>query len=163
MSRTDVDDFLDRSAAVLAEPDPLATCAWCAHPLDETSPSGEFCKEGCAASWRAGLDWFPEERCACRTCDPDGPHHRGRGWFDDDFDELPVEVTRRVNSWAELARMIAELQALPQRSVAGLHDPQTPPPVQNPPPECEPVVVAWDEWVAGYRASTSDRNDRTGG
>ena len=70
MSRSDVDDFLSRSAEVLDAPVPTA-CAWCTHPLDETSPSGDFCGQDCAAYWRAGLDWTPEEKCGCRVCDPE--------------------------------------------------------------------------------------------
>lgn len=68
------DEFLERSAAMLAEPAAvpaaLSACAWCSHPLDDTSPSGEFCGERCAAYWRAGCDWDPEERCVCRVCAP---------------------------------------------------------------------------------------------
>lgn len=72
VSRRDLDEFLTRSADVLAGPGPApAACAWCAHPLDDASPSGDFCGERCAADWRAGLDRDPDERCACRTCDPE--------------------------------------------------------------------------------------------
>jgi hypothetical protein len=72
------DAFLDRSAAVLAEPEPLTACAWCSHPLDAGSPSGEFCGEQCAAYWRSGADWSPGERCVCQTCDPEAYAERDR-------------------------------------------------------------------------------------
>lgn len=72
VSRRDLDEFLGRADEVLAEPDPApAACAWCAHPLDDASPSGDFCGERCASDWRAGLDRDPDERCACRACDPE--------------------------------------------------------------------------------------------
>lgn len=127
--RRDVDEFLDRSETLLTEPESLAACAWCSHPLDDASPSKDFCGEHCAHNWRTGLDWFPEERCACLTCDPDGAHHRPRtdplrtAWIDVSTPLTTDLAAFRDNIVSERMRA-AQCLAVPQRVMLGV-DPAT--------------------------------------